>query len=201
MYRPGPRFDAYTPLNETVENIFLATQDELTYKRPPYKKESDHAIQSGKFCRFHESHGHDTNECRHLRGLIEEHIRRKRLERYVKGQDRTPSPAKENPRQLHPETGGGNRNTSDSSQEKIVIHTISGGPHIADKSWAEMERYGNSLKSEGDCVNSVMKERHPKRRENNDITFSGRDLEGRQSLIWILWSSLPGSAQLKFFGT
>ena len=61
-----------------------------------------------------------------------------------------------------------------------MVHTISEGPHIADKSWEKMERYGNSLRSEGDRVNSVMEERHPKRKENNDITFSGRDLEGRQ---------------------
>ena len=78
-----------------------------------------------------------------------------------------------------PEAGGGNRNTSGSSQEKIVVHTISGGPHIADRSWAEIERYGKSLRNDEGYVNSVMEERHPKRKENDDITFSRRDLEGR----------------------
>ena len=29
LYRPGTRFDSYTPLNETIQNIFLATQDEI----------------------------------------------------------------------------------------------------------------------------------------------------------------------------
>jgi len=59
-YRPSPRFDAYTPLNNTIKNIFLATQEQLRYKRPPFKKESEAAMRSGKYCRFHESHGHDT---------------------------------------------------------------------------------------------------------------------------------------------
>ena len=109
-------------MNETIENIFLATQDEVKYRRPPYKKESDNAIKSEKFCSFHESHGHDTNECHHLRDLIEEHIRRKRLERYVKGQNRNPAPANESPRLSPPEVGGGNRNTNGSSQESGPYH-------------------------------------------------------------------------------
>jgi len=29
LYISGPRFDTYTPLNNTIENIFLATQEEL----------------------------------------------------------------------------------------------------------------------------------------------------------------------------
>ena len=41
LYRPGPRFDAYTPLNETIENISRDTQDEVRYKRPPHKKKPD----------------------------------------------------------------------------------------------------------------------------------------------------------------
>ena len=83
--------------------------------------------------------------------------------------------------QGYPPSGvGGNRNTSGSSQEKIVVHTISGGPHIADRSWAEMERYGKSLRNAEGYVNSIMEERHPKRKESDDIVFSRRDLEGRQ---------------------
>jgi len=83
QYRPGPRFDAYTALNNTVMNIFLATQEELKYKHPPFKKKSEAALGISKYCRFHESHGHDTNECHHLRDLIEEYIRRRKLEQYV----------------------------------------------------------------------------------------------------------------------
>ena len=43
-----------------------------------------------------------------------------------------------------------------------------------------MERYGKSLRNNEGYVNSVMEERHPKRKESDDITFSRRDLEGRQ---------------------
>ena len=43
-----------------------------------------------------------------------------------------------------------------------------------------MERYGKSLRNKEDCVNSIVEERNPKQKGNDDITFSRRDLEGRQ---------------------
>ena len=46
-FRPGARFNSYTPLNDTVENIYLATQQELKYKRPLFRKESRTMMKSG----------------------------------------------------------------------------------------------------------------------------------------------------------
>ena len=65
-------------------------------------------------------------------------------------------------------------------QERIVIHTISGGPHPADRSWAEMRRYGMSLKGEGGHVHTVAEGPPTKRRERINISFNDDDLIGRQ---------------------
>ena len=181
----------------------MATQDEVRYKRPPHKKESDNALKSGKFCRFHESHGHDTNECHHLRDLIEEHIRRRRLERYVKGQNRTPTPANENPKQPLPEVGGGNRNnhnTSGSSQEKIVVLTISGGPHIADRSWQRWKGTASRLEMQKAMLTPSRKNATRNEKRTTTSYSVGVIWKEDGTHIWILWSSLPGSVQLKFFG-
>ena len=162
-----------------MENIYLATQGELTYKRPLLKREPENAAKSRKYCRFHEVHGHNTNECQHLRDLIEDYIRKKKLERYVQ-QGRNPP--------HNPEGQGAppRRNNQDGTsedlpnQERIIIHTISGGPHLADRSWAEMRRYGMSLKGEEGYVHTVTEERPTKRRERVNISFNDEDLVGRQ---------------------
>lgn len=37
-----------------------------------------------KFCGFHHEHGHDTEDCRHLRGLVKKFVHAKKLDKYVK---------------------------------------------------------------------------------------------------------------------
>lgn len=84
--RGARRYDTYTDLTGTIENIFLATQATMPYKKPPVKQSTEKKRQTGKFCRFHKIHGHDTNECCHLRDVIEEYIRNKKLQQYVKSE-------------------------------------------------------------------------------------------------------------------
>lgn len=76
--------ESYTPLNDTPERIFLATKESVRYPDPPRLFMEKKAMNNGKFCRFHNQPGHDTNECRHLQGLIEELIRKNQLQQYVK---------------------------------------------------------------------------------------------------------------------
>ena len=77
-----PRFlkpSDFTPLTDTPENIFFATKDAVEYPKPSEMRVSKKAAQSGRFCRFHNQPGHDTNECRHLKSLIEELLRENKL--------------------------------------------------------------------------------------------------------------------------
>ena len=61
----------FTPLNDTIENIFRATKGTIAYPVPERMQVKDAAMKSGKFCQFHDQLGHSTNECRHLRSLVE----------------------------------------------------------------------------------------------------------------------------------
>jgi len=84
--------------------------------------------------------------------------------------DPKPSPSKD---------GGSGPRANWFNQEKIIIHTIFGGPHIADKSWAEMECYRRSLRNEEGYVHSVTEGRSSKWIEKQDIVFNNDDLEDR----------------------
>ena len=70
--RTRPRsFESYTPINDTLENIFMDSYNVLQNKRPPPRESTEKERETGKFCLFHQIHGHSTNECRHLRDVVE----------------------------------------------------------------------------------------------------------------------------------
>ena len=81
----------------------MATKATEDYPSPKPKKVSEEAANSGWFCQFHNRPGHDTNECRHLRNLIEELIRKNRLQEYVKRSSDTESTQGQ---QIHPSQDG-----------------------------------------------------------------------------------------------
>ena len=82
--------ESFTPLNETPERIFLATKETTHYPDPPRMKVRGKTAKNGKFCRFHNQPGHDTNECRDLQIIIEELIKKNQLQQYVK-RDNSPT--------------------------------------------------------------------------------------------------------------
>jgi len=80
-------------------------------------------LRSGKYSRFHESHGHDTNECHHLKDLIEEHIRRRRLERFVQ----------KDPSSLPQRTEGRIQTLNDPMKRRLLSILYQEGPTLLTK--------------------------------------------------------------------
>lgn len=62
----------FSKIQNPLENVFLAAKDTKDYPQPKPLKVNDSNISSGRFCRFHNQPGHNTNECRHLKSLVEE---------------------------------------------------------------------------------------------------------------------------------
>lgn len=75
-----PKYDSCTKLNNSIENIYLATQSIEQYRKLAPKESTEKKIKSGKFYRFHETHGHNTDKCIHLWDMIEELFRKKKLQ-------------------------------------------------------------------------------------------------------------------------
>ena len=100
-----PKFSTYAGLNETLERIYLDTRDCLPYRRPARREPSERERASGKHCLFHDLDGHDTNECRHLKDMVEEHVRNGQLQRYVEDRNAAVEPERPPPTSTGDRTG------------------------------------------------------------------------------------------------
>ncbi|XP_058754185.1 uncharacterized protein LOC131627358 [Vicia villosa] len=84
---PAGRFSDYTPLNASREKI-LAECKSTEFKnftiRPPKSNPTRPGTDKSKYCKYHKSHGHLTDECIHLKDAIETLIKEGRLSKYTK---------------------------------------------------------------------------------------------------------------------
>jgi hypothetical protein len=88
---PPNKFTNYTPLNAPREQI-LAEVSAAEFKkhgiRYPKQIPTKPGVDKGKYCRFHRSYGHVTEDCIHLKDSIEILIQQGLLGRYKKERPR-----------------------------------------------------------------------------------------------------------------
>lgn len=123
-----PTYNEYTPLNASLENIYLSTCNTFQYRKPRPKESTEEKKRNGKYCHFHESYGHNIEKCRHLHDAIEKLIRQNKLQEFVK-----------DPQDGRQETSDPRRGPAPHQPEqptrimgRLVINTIAGGPHPTD---------------------------------------------------------------------
>ncbi|CAL8992900.1 unnamed protein product [Prunus brigantina] len=121
-FSPKPRFEVFTTLNTTYENL-LVHEAPIIPKPPPRRPGSKPMPNTGVFCRFHQFGGHDTESCVALRNIIEGLIREGKLDKYVHN---LPPPPNPHQRQIN------------------MISTISGGPTLAGTSNNSIKHYVRS---------------------------------------------------------
>src|SRR3954467_6898393 len=84
---PAGRFNDYTPLNTSREKI-LADCQNAEFKRsnirPPKSNPTRPGTDKSKYCKYHRSHGHLTDECINLKDAIETLIKEGHLAKYTK---------------------------------------------------------------------------------------------------------------------
>ncbi|XP_058724210.1 uncharacterized protein LOC131595762 [Vicia villosa] len=84
---PAGRFNDYTPLNTSREKILSDCQNAEFKKsniRPPKSNPTRPGTDKSKYCKYHKSHGHMTDECVHLKDAIETLIKEGHLAKYTK---------------------------------------------------------------------------------------------------------------------
>ncbi|XP_059638538.1 uncharacterized protein LOC132280801 [Cornus florida] len=92
---PG-RYNNYTPLNTSVEQVFLQIQDDASLKWPPKLKADPTKRSRDKYCRFHRDHGHNTEDCFDLKNQIENLVRKGHLHKFTtRNGKRGSNPARE----------------------------------------------------------------------------------------------------------
>ncbi|MCH97983.1 gag-pol polyprotein [Trifolium medium] len=80
-------YPEYTPLNTPREKILqecLNTEFADAGIRPPKELRENPRTDKSKFCKYHRSAGHDTEDCIQLKEAIEELIKQGKLNRYTK---------------------------------------------------------------------------------------------------------------------
>ena len=80
----GPRTIKFTPLIMPVNKILTQIKDEHYLKWPRPLHSSPNVRDKNKYYRFHKDHGHNTEDCRDLKELVEELIQKGKLQKYVK---------------------------------------------------------------------------------------------------------------------
>ena len=70
-----PKFEKYTPLKTTIEQIFLAEKNRQAFGRPAKIKTDPDRRSKSKYCLYHKDHGHNTVDCFDLKRQIETLIR------------------------------------------------------------------------------------------------------------------------------
>ncbi|XP_043699962.1 uncharacterized protein LOC122650627 [Telopea speciosissima] len=74
----------YTALTQTQAHILNEIKDQVTLWWPAKMVKPSHERNKNKYYRFHQDHGHDTEECRQLKDKVEALIQRGRLGRFAK---------------------------------------------------------------------------------------------------------------------
>ncbi|KAJ0974878.1 hypothetical protein J5N97_016843 [Dioscorea zingiberensis] len=124
------RYDNYTPLNTSRENIMLQIQDKKILKQPEPIRETSSAKKSGKFCIYHKVQGHTTENCIHLRDAIEDLVREGKLSQFLKQE---PTKKEEHPAQPEPPV------------KKIDLSVIAGGPRYGGETSSSRRSYARMV--------------------------------------------------------
>ena len=74
---------AFTPLNAPVSKILNEIKRKPGFIRPPKMKIPDYKKNAEKYCDYHRDKGHNTDECYHLKKLIEKMVKAGDLNQYV----------------------------------------------------------------------------------------------------------------------
>ncbi|KAK1351824.1 hypothetical protein POM88_053965 [Heracleum sosnowskyi] len=120
----------FTPLNAPISKILHEIKGKPGFVRPARLKMPDYKKNGSKYCDYHKDKGHNTDECYHLKKLIEKMIKDGELNHFVKDLRDKLAPRKD--KRKEPEDG-----------ERYMgeLKTISGGSTLDRDSKTTKKRY------------------------------------------------------------
>ncbi|XP_074366739.1 uncharacterized protein LOC141707460 [Apium graveolens] len=171
------RVSNYTPLAASIDHIFEVNKDRGIFKKPD-RLTSWQSRDKKKYCDYHESTGHDTHECRHLRDEIEELIKAGYQGEWIdkvkrrRGLDDKGKDEKQPPRAEDVE-----KTAEDKFQRAGSIRVIFGGnPFVGDSNRA-LEKNARETRHPPLTNIHSLEDRPPKvfKGESADITFKEKE--------------------------
>ncbi|KAF7810691.1 serine/threonine-protein kinase PRP4-like protein [Senna tora] len=124
----GPRFNSYTPLNQSQARILEEVHSYNILQYPPSKTVLTHADRN-KYCKFHRNFGHDTEACAALKDQLEDLARKGLLKQYLeKGRQGRAGDRGDHRRDDRNHWGNDQRHREDNTDTVAgTIHVIAGG--------------------------------------------------------------------------
>ncbi|XP_074346775.1 uncharacterized protein LOC141685582 [Apium graveolens] len=171
------RVSNYTPLAASIDHIFEVNKDRGIFKKPD-RLTSWQSRGKKKYCEYHESTGHDTHECRHLKDEIEELIKAGYLGEWIDNVKQCRGNDDKGKDEMHPpqaEVEG--KPTEVKFQRAGSIRLIFGGhPFVGDSNRA-LERNAREARHLPFSNIHSLEDRPPKifKGESADITFMERE--------------------------
>ncbi|XP_074342880.1 uncharacterized protein LOC141680595 [Apium graveolens] len=171
------RVNNYPPLTASIDHIFEVNKDRGIFKKPD-RLTSWQSRDKKKYCDYHESTGHDTHECRHLKDEIEELIKAGYLGEWIdnmkrrRGNDDKGKDERQPPREEDAE-----KTAEVKFQRAGSIREIFGGhPFVYDSNRA-LERNAREARHTPLTNIHSLEDRPPKifKGESADITFKERE--------------------------
>ncbi|XP_021630739.1 uncharacterized protein LOC110628402 [Manihot esculenta] len=167
--RPPPPWvpEAITPLNASRAEVLVAVQDKELLQWPKPMRAEASQRDPDKYCQYHRTHGHDTNDCYQLINEIERLIKRGHLRNFVKkskGERPQQNLVAERPRRL------GARQVNDGSSGTINIIVGGTGGRMSKRG---KKRGIDEERSSSDVLQVV-------EHSSTTISFSSEDAHGIQ---------------------
>ncbi|XP_074333955.1 uncharacterized protein LOC141671574 [Apium graveolens] len=174
---PSPRTSRYTPLVASIDHIYEVNKNKGLFRKPEALS-SWQSKDKKKYCGYHESSGHNTHECRHLKDEIEALLKEGYLGEWVVKEvrkhkdDRTREEERRAPRGSNSDTLKENKFVRDGS-----IQTIYGGDPGMECSNRALARYAREARFRPLTDIHKLETRPPKvfKGESMDITFREAD--------------------------
>ncbi|KAG8365105.1 hypothetical protein BUALT_Bualt18G0069600 [Buddleja alternifolia] len=101
--RNTQKYDNYTPLNASKNEILMYIQDKESIKWPGKMRTPANKRNRNRYCRYHRDHGHETEDCELLKKEIEDLIKRGHLSRFIDRDRQNPQPEQRHPREQSPD--------------------------------------------------------------------------------------------------
>ena len=160
----------------SIEHIYEVSKKDGVFKKPAPVSNTTNKDKS-KYCAYHETYGHQTHECRHLKEEIETLIREGKLTEWVV---REVKKYKEDTKSSTIKAIEGKEKTAYETTKKTregSIHTIFGGPHIGGTGRYAMKKYVEEAMDKPLTNVSHISEMPPKmfKGEDTQIIFSEED--------------------------
>ncbi|GFS31826.1 hypothetical protein Acr_00g0019390 [Actinidia rufa] len=167
--KPARYNQYFTPLNTSLDQVLYEIKEDPALKWPGRMRSPPEKRPKNKWCRFHQDHGHETEDCYDLKQQVENLIKQGRLGRFIAwgrpDKKRDHSPQRVERRSLEKEKG---------NQQPIgEIKVISGGFAGGGESSCSRKKHAREIRNQKEVMSIGQSAKRPRPVHSLLVGFTG----------------------------